>query len=207
MSLIALCFGSIKVLPIIGSYLGYFSTHAILFPVTGLMGGPGSAILYLMLKIILGKLTLHKAICFQLLNNLGGIAANSSWNNHKIVNLLILLACFLLFILHPIGFQTPLYTLYWLIPFAIIITNQCSLFFRSFGATWIAHAVGSIVWLYTHEIALTEWIFLTTNLLVIGERVMFALAIVVCSYIFSLTESVCRSLVRQFFSRKAKAIV
>lgn len=199
-------FSYIKLVPIIGSFFASFSTHAILLPATGLIGGSLITGIYLAIKFIFNSIFLHKTLLYQLCNNLGGIAANISWHNNKIINLSILLICFVLFVSHPVGFQVPLYTLYWLIPTFLITSNQQSLFFRSFTATWISHAVGSVVWLYVHHIQMKEWIFLTLNPLVISERLLFALGIIVCYHAFFLAQSTVLFLCKKYFSQKFKVV-
>lgn len=205
-ALMSICFSYIKLIPIVGSCFRFFSTHAIVLPTTGLIGGPLITVIYLAIKFIFNGIFLHKALLYQLCNNLGGIAANISWENNKIINLSILALCFVLFISHPVGFQVPLYTLYWLIPTLLIIANQQSLFYKSFTATWISHAVGSVVWLYIHKIQIKELIFLTLNPLVISERLLFALGIIVCYHAFILIKSAILILCKKYFAQKFKVL-
>ena len=48
---------------------------------------------------------------------------------------------------HPVGMQVPLYTLYWLIPVTLYFMRETALT-KAFGSTFVAHAVGSVLWLY-----------------------------------------------------------
>jgi len=82
----------------------------------------------------------------------------------------------LLFIVHPIGSQAWYYSLYWLIPIiAYLLPNN--LFIRSLGSTFMAHAVGSIAFLYTFATVPSYWIALIP--IVAMERLLFAAGIAV----------------------------
>jgi len=89
------------------------------------------------------------------------------------------LVCMALFMLHPVGQQAWYYSLYWLIPVAAHLFGK-RLFFRSLGATFTAHAIGSVIFLYT--IPSTPMLWITLIPIVAFERTMFALGITV-SYV------------------------
>src|SRR5216684_1589321 len=67
--------------------------------------------------------------------------------NHYTIRLLLPIACMGLFVIHPIGAQAFVYSLYWLIPVILYFIPQRSLFLQALGSTFIAHAVGSVIWL------------------------------------------------------------
>jgi hypothetical protein len=89
------------------------------------------------------------------------------------------LICMALFILNPIGMQVWYYSLYWLIPVAAALWKD-RLFLRSLGATFTAHAVGSVAFLYAFSIPAGTWITLIP--IVAYERLSFAIGISI-SYI------------------------
>ena len=89
------------------------------------------------------------------------------------------LICMALFILNPIGMQVWYYSLYWLIPVAAALWKD-NLFLRSLGATFTAHAVGSVAFLYAFSIPAGTWITLIP--IVAYERFSFAVGISI-SYI------------------------
>lgn len=62
--------------------------------------------------------------------------------------LVVPLAAMALYWLHPVGMQAPVYALFWLIPVAAAAFRS-NLVARSLGATFTAHAVGTIAFLYT----------------------------------------------------------
>ncbi|RLG18501.1 hypothetical protein DRN67_04100 [Candidatus Micrarchaeota archaeon] len=86
----------------------------------------------------------------------------------------------LLFWLHPVGIQVWYYPLiFWLIPLAGTFVRN-NLLVKSLGSTLTAHAIGSIVWLYTVPMSAAQWNLVIP--LAIMERFSFALGIAV-SYI------------------------
>jgi hypothetical protein len=84
-------------------------------------------------------------------------------------------ACMFLFWMHPIGSQVWFYPLYWLIPPLAKYVFPRNLFTKSLGATFTAHAVGSILFLYTIPTMPELWIMLIP--IVAIERLIFALGI------------------------------
>ena len=96
---------------------------------------------------------------------------------------LIALICMFLFINHPIGKQVWAYSFYWLIPiFASFFPKR--LLLKSLGSTFTAHAVGSVIFLYTVKLPPQVW----KNLIpvVFVERVNFAIGIYLSYFIFNL---------------------
>ena len=86
--------------------------------------------------------------------------------------------CMILFILHPVGREAWLYSLFWLIPILGKVLPEKApgrLFFRSYGATFTAHAVGSVVWLYTVPMQAGQWLSLIP--VTAYERFLFGLGI------------------------------
>lgn len=80
------------------------------------------------------------------------------------------LLCMVLFILHPQGRGAWFYSLYWLIPVAAVFIKR-SLVFNSLGATFTAHAVGSVAFLYAFNLPTETWIALIP--IVFLERMLF----------------------------------
>jgi hypothetical protein len=87
--------------------------------------------------------------------------------------------CMGLFILHPIGREAWYYSLYWLIPVAAAVWKD-RLFLRSLGATFTAHAIGSVAFLYAFNIPVDVWATLVP--ITAFERLSFAIGISI-SYI------------------------
>jgi len=85
------------------------------------------------------------------------------------------LACFVLFIIHPIGREAWLYSLYWLIPMVGAFLWRKNLLVKSLGATFTAHAVGSVVYLYAFGLPASVWLGLIPQVAL--ERGFFAVGI------------------------------
>jgi hypothetical protein len=92
---------------------------------------------------------------------------------------IIPLVCMGLFIMNPLGRQAWYYSLFWLIPVAAALWKD-NLFLRSLGATFTAHAIGSVAFLYAFSIPAGTWVTLIP--IVAYERFSFAVGISI-SYI------------------------
>lgn len=92
---------------------------------------------------------------------------------------LVPLICMALFWIHPIGDQVRFYALFWLIPLlATFVRNN--IVARSLGATFTAHAIGSVAYLYAFNIPAEVWMALPP--VVVFERLLFAAGIIVSHY-------------------------
>ncbi|HCJ52457.1 MAG: hypothetical protein A2898_04445 [Candidatus Kerfeldbacteria bacterium RIFCSPLOWO2_01_FULL_48_11] len=90
------------------------------------------------------------------------------------VKAFIPLLCMVLFNLHPEGRGAWYYSLYWLIPVVALLTPH-SLIFKSLGATFTAHAVGGVAFLYAFNLPAEVWIALIP--IVFIERMLFTAGI------------------------------
>jgi len=88
--------------------------------------------------------------------------------------------CMLLFYFHPVGGEAFAYTLYWLIPMAFYVFRLDNLIFNALGSTFVQHAVGSVIWLYTVPMSAQAWLSLIP--VVARERLLIA-AWMVCVYL------------------------
>ena len=79
-----------------------------------------------------------------------------------------------LFIAHPEGRQAWYFSLYWLIP-VLAEFKKDRLILRSLGATFTAHALGSVIFLYGFGLPAAVWIGLIP--IVALERGLFAVGI------------------------------
>ena len=92
---------------------------------------------------------------------------------------LVAAACMLLFWMHPIGAQAWFYPLYWIIPIAASFFKE-NILARSLGATFTAHAVGSVAFLYAYSLPVEVWASLMP--IVAMERLAFAAGIALSYY-------------------------
>lgn len=90
--------------------------------------------------------------------------------------------CIALFLLNPIGRQAWMYSLIWLVPF-IASFGKKRLILNSLGATFTAHAVGSIIFLYSF--GLTPAIWLSLIPIVFIERGIFTIGIWTSCLVFN----------------------
>ncbi|MFH1780156.1 MAG: hypothetical protein ABH803_03360 [Candidatus Micrarchaeota archaeon] len=95
---------------------------------------------------------------------------------------IIPLAAIALFWLHPTGSQAWAYALFWTIPLIAFFFKE-NLFAKSLGATFTAHAVGSVIWLYTLQTTPEFWLALVP--IVVYERLLFASGIAVSFVAFN----------------------
>ncbi|MBU1148581.1 hypothetical protein KKI23_00655 [Patescibacteria group bacterium] len=89
-------------------------------------------------------------------------------------NVIIPLLCMVLFIAHPQGRSAWFYSLYWLIP-VLAELKKDRLIMRSLGATFTAHAIGSVIFLYGFGLPAAVWIGLIP--IVALERGLFTVGI------------------------------
>lgn len=106
-----------------------------------------------------------------------GLFASAYWaHNHWSIRLAVPLMCMALFIAHPVGMYAAPYTLYWLIPVALYFMRT-TIFTQALGSTMTAHAVGSVLWIYTIPMSIEQWYGLIPVVAV--ERLLFATGMVV----------------------------
>ncbi|MDP3889176.1 MAG: hypothetical protein Q8Q25_01375 [bacterium] len=173
-----------KVSFIIGSWAAFFSGTSMLTPLVGAWAGCAGSCgmlgLVLLKHLFLGGIVSAKwlACCVP------GFAASLYWGNKSaLVRVGIPMVCMVLFAVHPVGFQALPYALYWLIPFGLFFVRRKTIFLESLGSTFIAHAVGSVIWLYTVPMHSSVWLSLIP--LVLVERLLFALGMTGLYYVLS----------------------
>lgn len=173
--------GLVKISFLFGSLMIWFSGANSVVPLAGAFGGVfGAALVFLMRQLV--HLVFFKTISLSFLAFcVPGFCASLYWaTNHFLVRVGLPLLCMVLFIAHPVGGQAFVYSLYWLIPVALFFFPQRSLFFQALGSTFVAHAVGSVIWCYTVSMTAGMWMALMP--IVIVERVLFALGMVVAHW-------------------------
>lgn len=90
--------------------------------------------------------------------------------------------CIVLFLLNPIGRQAWMYSLIWLIPFFATFGKN-RLILNSLGATFTAHAVGSVIFLYSFGLTPAIWISLIPVVFI--ERGIFTIGIWTSCLVFN----------------------
>ena len=169
--------------PIIGAENQFFTLYQFFGPTAGAFLGPvfgGIAVFFAQIAdfLILGKeFTLISAL--RMLPMI--LAVIYFANKKKYWTAIIPALCMILYIAHPVGRASWLYSMYWLIPILGSLFPRKFLLLKSLGATFTAHAVGSVLWLYTVPMEAGQWLALIPT--VAYERIIFACGIAV-SYVF-----------------------
>jgi hypothetical protein len=171
-----------KVTFIFGSISSAFSAINLVGPLMGMWFGSVVGGLFLVLNAIryllkFGSIPLRALATVYHVPTLFASAYWSPWM--KTVRLALPLLCMVFFIAHPEGRQAFPYALYWLIPVALYWKKERNIFLDCLGSTFIAHAVGSIIWLYTGPMTAAQWMALIP--LVCIERLTFATSMALVS--------------------------
>lgn len=160
---------------IVGSQFAMFSWSSVFAPVIALQFGLGwVGCFFVSSKLLTGaslsKFLLHR---LPLVCSARAFAKADVW-----MSVVVPLASIMLFIVHPVGGQAWLYAMYWLIPVMLWIATQ-SVWSRALQASFVAHAVGSVIYLYTGSISVEVWMNLIP--LVAVERLAMAGGMVICN--------------------------
>lgn len=97
-------------------------------------------------------------------------------------------AAMIAFWIHPEGRQVWYYAFYWIIPFAMYFLRDRFLFARALGATFTAHSVGSVLFLWIFNLKAAIWTSLIP--IVWMERGLMAIGITLVYMAFNFLLSV-----------------
>ena len=131
----------IPVSHILGSSKACFTVTNILGPLATLFGGLLGGLLYSLVGWIwAGKISL------LLSSGLPHLFAGQYWRSESIIfKVSVPLICMLLFWSHPVGLAAGWYATFWLIPVIIAVMKMSGSIWQALGATFVAHAVGSVI--------------------------------------------------------------
>lgn len=170
---------SINFSRLIGSESQSLTLFQFIGPIAGGFLGAGAGVLSVFLAEIVSFAWLGKQ--FDLINVLRlapmlfAALYFAKYAKGKFIQALVPIACMALFVMHPVGAQAWQYSLYWLIPAAVLLLPE-HLLLRGFGSTFTAHAIGSVIWLYFMP-AMAPAVWLALIPVVAFERSLFALGI------------------------------
>jgi len=154
-----------------GLHLSFFSFFDAIMPLTGAVSFGLSSLIFSLRSLL--RVAVFGVSPFILLYHIPGLCASASWaSSNKLIHIGIPALCLALFWGHPVGWAAAPYALYWFIPMAISLFNKESIFLHSLASTFIAHAVGSVLWLYGTSMTSAMWLSLIP--VVIVERLIFA---------------------------------
>jgi len=160
---------------IVGSSGQSFTLFEFLGPIGGMFLGPvlgaASAFFVRALNIII----LHQPLEFlTVIRFLPVMLAAVYFGSKQKKAAIIFPICIILFLLNPIGRQAWMYSLIWIIPFFATFGKK-RLILNSLGATFCAHAVGSVIFLYSFGLTPAIWTSLIPVVFI--ERGVFTLGI------------------------------
>lgn len=177
----------LKINVISGSVFSYFSFGNIIGPLFGFYLGLPAALALFGLRIIFKSLFLGTSLISPLSWYIPTMFASAYWTNSSIIRLWVPLICITLFTLHPIGHQAFYYSLYWLIPIVLYFIKEKSMFLHALASTFIAHAVGSVLWLYW--LPMQPETFAALMPIVAVERLIMASGMVAVHYMLTLSKN------------------
>ena len=163
---------------IFGASRAMFSGTTAAVPIVGLFGGGIVSIAifafsFLLRYALFGVSSLH-VLAFYV----PGLFASLYFAySHILIRLVVPIVCMILFIVHPVGGRAFLYSFYWLIPIGIYFIRSKNIFLNALASTFVAHAVGSVIWLYTVPMSVYAWYALIPVVLI--ERLAISSAIVI----------------------------
>lgn len=176
-----------KVSFIIGSQAAFFSATSMFAPMIGALGGRRYALNIYLIQLIKGFL-ISGNLFLYIGYHIPHLFASAYWlESSKFHRLIVPVICMVLFLLHPIGFQAGLYSSLWFIPVVISFFGHEHIFFRALGSTFVAHSVGSVIWLYTLAMPAEAWLALIPIALM--ERLVFACGMTIIYYTYSFGKS------------------
>ena len=168
-----------------GSQQGSFSLASMMLPLAGMPLSMGGSVTFVGAFFAAKWMIGFMPLTFGLPTACS--AANWSLYTHKkhslkttvvklLFNVVLPAVCMILFVMHPIGGKAFMYSWYWLIPIAAYVAQLffgTSFFLVALSSAFIAHAVGSVMWLYTLNMPAERWIALIP--IVAIERLVFTL--------------------------------
>lgn len=168
----------------VGSWATVFSAVSTISPLSGYFGGAFGGMLYLAFRLAwhLFFSPTHVGMSW-LINIVPGWCSTMFWSFPPVIgSVFVPVIALCLFVMHPVGGQAFVYALLWLIPIALYACRYAknkignTFFAQALCATFVAHAVGSVMWLYGMPAMKPElWILLTP--IALAERFFFAVGI------------------------------
>jgi hypothetical protein len=187
---------------IAGSYTAFFSGSSAAMPLVGAFTGTVGSITTFVAGCLLGGVYSLKFLAYHVPGLFGAFYWSSS---SFVVRVLVPALCFGIFIRHPVGSQAWPYALYWLVPIALYFYPRANLFVIALASTLVAHAVGSVIWLYAVPMPATAWLALIP--VVACERIMIAASMVVMHRAFSSIQLASLMNLRQSFFLQIRSLI
>jgi hypothetical protein len=183
-----------KISFIVGSKMAFFSVAHCFSPLVGKYGGAQTSLAYFMIRTVLKIIMTHSLSFLILAYHIPSFfqslyfaliapqAGNPVRLRSKVALSALCLVSIGLFVIHPVGQKAYLYSLPWLFPAITAFIQTRNLFVHALASTFVAHAIGSVLWIYTNPMTPEVWIGLIPVVCV--ERLLFAVGIVILSKIY-----------------------
>jgi len=196
---------SIKISFIVGSFYSFFSINNSVAPLAGAFGGVAGSFLLSFIRLITKFYTTGSLIPLILILQLPTLGACLYWaSSSPLVRVLVPAACMILFGVHPVGSLAWTYSLLWLIPIALHLVPKKGIFLDSLGSTYIAHAIGSVIWLYSKSMPPAVWIALIP--VALTERTLFAMGMTATYYAMVTIEQRYAPKIMRLFTRTTQPL-
>ncbi len=149
-----------KISFIFGSQAAFFNGSSVAIPLIGFFVGSLGSVAFLLAR--LSSWYLFSSGSLHLLSFvIPGFCASLYWTTkHSLLRFWLPLSCMAAFIAHPAGRDAFIYSFYWLSPVALSFTNRQNIWADALGSTFVAHAVGSVIWIYTVPTTAALWLSL-----------------------------------------------
>jgi hypothetical protein len=162
---------------IVGSYAAFFSASSIALPLVGAWSSIPTIITTCACGFLV-RLAFGASMMPMLAFWIPGLCAALYWQlPSKFYRIGLPLICMILFVVHPVGAAAAPYAVYWFIPLIIAALRSRSLWLDAMASTFTAHAIGSVIWLYTVPMSAGAWLALIP--IVACERLLYTSGIVV----------------------------
>lgn len=163
-----------KVSFIVGSYTAFFSAANCMVPLSGAFAGlPATGLVTVCLMIVRVLFSTWNPFILLVYHVPGFFASAYLASKSFFIRLVVPIVCMFLFVIHPVGGSAWVYSLYWLIPAVLYFYKNESFFLAALGSTFVAHAVGSVIWIYAVPMTAHDWLHLMPVVCI--ERIVFAL--------------------------------
>lgn len=176
---------------ILGSRVAFFSFSQAIAPISGLLFDRKLNLFTFFSRIILSVFTgfnLFFILLYHIPTFCASVYLNSKSNLAKIS---IPFISIILFLSNPniikSNLAIKLYCLYFTVPIIITFLRTKSIFLNCLASTFVAHSVGTILWLYTHKF--NELIYYKLISIVWAERLLFALIMTSAFYTIKLVNN------------------
>ncbi|MBY0109985.1 MAG: hypothetical protein K2X90_02635 [Candidatus Babeliaceae bacterium] len=202
--IISASYSFVKVLTlskIIGYRLSFFSMSQLVTPILALHITSteliGLTTLRTLFHLLMYPASGILGVLYHLPTLVGALYFKASFDDtSKIARIVAPLVCMALFVSTSVGSQAWAYSFFWLTPFLISLIPHRSLFLSSLASTFMAHAVGSVLFIVSTPMIPAFWLGLIP--LVAFERSMFAAGITALYYAMKVIQQLFRILSVRF---------